>query len=292
MDFILKPFESAIAVTKLAYLHYFDFTEDYHALPDKHTFCELVYVDSGKLNITSARYDGALLPKQMILHLAGDEHALSASASVPPEVIIIGFACACDKDLLLPFSKSPVNLDRDAQNLLAQIIREGFSVYAPPYDVPNVTDMKKRENAPFGADQMIRTLLEQFLIRLVRATDEQVSPATPQQERKSLVDDAKRYIKENLTSHVSVGELCLIFNTNKTTLHRAFKEQTGDTVVHYINRRRTRLAKQLIATGDKTMTEIADTLGFSSVHYFSRTFTQYEGLSPTAYARTLTNEKN
>ena len=286
MKFSLKPFDTAISVSRLAYLHYFDFTEDYHALPDRHNFCELVYTDSGKLNIASARYDGALLPKQMILHLAGDEHALSASASVPPEVIIIGFACDCNPDYLLPFSTRPVDLDKDLQNLLAQIIREGFSVYAPPYDVPN-TDMKKKPDAPFGADQMIRSLLEQFLIRLIRVVAGQTESSSPQQEQKSLVDDAKRYIKENLTSHVSVGELCLLFNTNKTTLHRAFKEQTGDTVVHYINRRRMRLAKQLIATGGKTMTEIADALGFSSVHYFSRTFMQYEGISPTAYARTL-----
>jgi AraC-like DNA-binding protein len=143
--------------------------------------------------------------------------------------------------------------------------------------------MKKKENAPFGADQMIRTLLEQFLIRLVRATDEQVSPATPQQERKSLVDDAKRYIKENLTSHVSVGELCLIFNTNKTTLSREFREAYGQTVIDYVNRKRIDYTKELLREGTHTLTDIADIMNMSSVHYLTALFKKLVGISPTEY---------
>lgn len=70
-------------------------------------------------------------------------------------------------------SVSPATLSHEEQRLLTNIVREGRAVFLPPYDVPNVKNMKKRRNCIFGADQMVKLLLEQLLIHLIRGKTKQ-----------------------------------------------------------------------------------------------------------------------
>lgn len=292
MKFVLKKFDTPVVVTRLANVHYFDFTGNYHTFSDKHDFCELVYADNGWLDITSDRYNGRLSQRQMILHLAGDSHSLSCDRSIAPEVIIIGFECDCPR--LREFSERPTTLSGELQKLLAEIIRESVTVFAPPYNIPNTAEMKLRENYPYGAFQMIKNLLEEFLIRLIRSSDKQTDALLqrPKSDDKNFIEAIKQYIEENLSSHITVSELCLLFNTNRTTLHNSFRLATGETPVTYINRRKIRLAKQLIREQNMNFTQISEELGFSSVHYFTRIFIQYEKLTPSQYAQMIKSRLN
>lgn len=286
MQFTSYPFETPVQITRLVNLHYFEFTNDYHTQKDRHDFYELVYVDSGSLNISSQRYDGKLMQRQMILHLPGEAHALFCDRSAAPEVIIIGFMGNCEA--LAPFAERPTDLDAGLQKLLAEIIREGRTVFAPPYDVPNTLKMNKRKNFPFGADQMIRNLLEEFWIRAVRRTEKtQEETESGEPGGDLFTQRIQQYIHENLSTHITVNEICLLFNTNKTTLHKVFKESFGETIVRYVNRERIHAAKKLIREGRKNLSQIAEEVGFSSLHYFTRTFVQYENTTPSLYSETI-----
>lgn len=53
--------------------------------------------------------------------------------------------------------------------------------------------------------------------------------------------------------------------------------------LHYLTRYRIQQAKHLLATGDKTITEIALEAGFSGNNYFSRVFRQEVSILPIAY---------
>ena len=47
------------------------------------------------------------------------------------------------------------------------------------------------------------------------------------------------------------------------------------------------LAKQMIRENHYNFTQIADTLGFSSIHYFSRQFKRITGMTPSEYASSI-----
>ena len=166
MQFKLKEFNTPITVSQIANIHYFEFTNQYHTNDDAHNFCELVYVDKGEVSVKSSNYCGKLLNNQLIIHRPNEIHSLKCTDDTAPNIIIIGFECTSDE--LIVFSKQPVTLITEHQKMLAEIMKEGMSVYAPPYDLPNTTDMKKRDSYPFGADQMIKLKLEILLITLIR----------------------------------------------------------------------------------------------------------------------------
>ena len=284
MKFKLKKFEKSLEVTRIANIHYFEFTNQYHTFKDKHEFRELLYVDSGFISVEAENYSGIVNENQLIIHMADEIHSLTCPENEATNVIIIGFECFCEE--LDDFSKMPVTLTEAEKRLLTEIILEGRSVFLPPYDVPNQKDMKKRKDYPFGADQMIKIKMENLLIELVRGTKTHENQSNGEITHEK-VQEIIRYINENYKEKIRLSELCFLFGTNKTTLCNHFRSYTGETIVSYISKLRIKKAKKLMRSGNYNLTEISAIVGFSSVHYFSRIFKQYEGQSPTNYIKTI-----
>ena len=284
LEFKLKKFDTVIDVTRIANIHYFEFTKDYYTFGDSHPFCELVYVDSGAITVESEGFCGVLGANEMIIHKAGEIHSLRCEDRTCPNVIIIGFECHAPE--LIPFSEIACSLTAEEGRLLSDVIREGRSVFMPPYDIPNLADMKKRQDYPFGADQLIKIKLECFLINLVRGRE--------MNDKNSLVvsggtkiGEIHEYLTKNFRENITLEELSFLFGTNKTTLCKSFKETFGTTVIAYVNSLRIKQARRLVREGSENITEISESLGFSSIHYFSRLFKKTVGISPKEYVKTI-----
>ena len=280
MKYVLKELKNAIEIGKIANVHFFEFEKNFFTENDTHPFFELVFVASGELMVFSDDYNGKLRKNEMIIHRAGARHSLSCTAKNAPTIVVIGFTATGEE--LADFSRLPTALDEWAVKQLAEIVREGRNVFAPPYDVPAVLDMKKKKSQPFGAEQMLKNLLERFLIGIVREHRYHVEAHTHEQGTPA-VREIVSYVADNFTEKITLDELAFLFKTNRTTLCREFRHATGMTVVEYINDKKLTAAKQRIKESDLTFTEISDELGFLSIHYFTRFFKAKTGMSPKAY---------
>lgn len=284
MEYKLKKFQRDIEITRIANIHYFEFTREFHTLKDRHEFRELIYVDSGYIEVNAEDYVGIVNEGEVIVHKENETHSISCPLDDAPNVIIIGFECK--SPILDQFASHPAMLTVELQRLLTDIIKEGRNVFLPPYDVPNLRDMKKRRDFPFGADQMIQLKLEAFFIELIRNKS-----AVESVESLSVGDvktqEVKRYIDENFREKIGLDELCFLYGTNKTSLCAGFKEAYGYTVINYINKLKIKEAKRLLREGKYNLTQISTEVGFSSIHYFSRIFKQYENQSPSAYIKSI-----
>ncbi len=280
----LHGFRTELSVTRIANMQYFEMPEGYSSQPDSHPFCELVYVDNGEITVESPAFSGRLSKNELLIHPAGEWHALFCNTTAP-SIIIIGLEC--DSLRLSPFAKSPVPLSDALQRMLVEIVKEGRNVFLPPYDIPNRTDMKKREDFPFGADQLIKNLLECFLIKLIRENEAEPLGEGEHASEGLRTGEILRYLENNYRERITLLELCFLFGTNKTTLTKDFRRLTGDTVMGHLARLRLKRAKALLREGKRSITEIAEELNFSSVHYFTRFFRKHESMSPSEYARSI-----
>lgn len=284
MEYKLKRFLYEIKVTRIANIHYFEFTNKYYTSKGKHAFRELLYVDSGFITVDAENYSGIIKENQLIIHKTNESHSLSCPKDDASNVIIIGFECNSHE--LDAFSYNPVTLLETHKKLLTEIIKEGRNVFLPPYDVPQQKDMKKRKVYPFGADQLIKIKLENLFIELIRSKNN-----FSNEEDTEIIDDKiheiHRYLTENFKEKINLSELCFLFGTNKTTLCNKFRSVYGETIISYINKQKIKESKKLLRSNCYNLTEIANIVGFSSVHYFSRIFKQHEKQSPSSYIKTI-----
>ena len=285
MKFVEKELKSTIAVTNIVNLHFFEFPKDFYTEPDCHAFYELVFVESGRLYINSDNYSGKLEKDQIILHYPNELHALSCEENSSPTVIIIGFNCVGES--LRYLSNSPTVLNSVEIKNLAEIIKEGRNVFAPPFNIPTY-DMKKKKNVTFGSEQILKIMLEYFLIRILRKAHSYEDSNNKDAAEKIAVGEIVNYLDQNYTEKITIDELAFIFNTNRSTLCKEFKFSIGKTISEYINDKKAEAAKNLLRATNKTITAIAEELGFNSIHYFTRFFKQHCHTSPLTYRQQST----
>ena len=292
MQFVLKPFKKEITVKRLANIHYFEFTSNYETGEDAHPFLELLYVDSGSIIINSEKYSGELKEGQLIVHGAMEKHSLKCGKLSAPSVIIIGFESKSEK--IESLSVKPLTLSLELKKMLAEIIKEARNVYLPPYDVPNLKNMKKRAGFSFGADQLIKNYLQIFLIKCLRLSSNSLDTQEDKNLAKSSLDaslervnEIKRYLDCNFTQKINVSELCFLFGTNKTTLSKEFKSVFNKTIIEYVNTLKIEHTKRLLRETGYTLTEISSILSLSSVHYLTALFKKHVGITPSEYLITV-----
>jgi two-component system response regulator YesN len=73
-------------------------------------------------------------------------------------------------------------------------------------------------------------------------------------------------------------------------ISQLFKEQTGENVSEYLERKRIDIASDLLAKNRLTIDEIALHVGYNSAHSFRRAFKRVKGISPSIYRQALERE--
>ena len=279
MDFQLKKLDTVITVLEIANVHFFDFPKGYETIDDQHPFCELIYVGTGSIDVHSDEYSGKLKKNELLIHPANCKHSFSCPQKAETTLIIIGFTCQSDK--LRYFANKPLHLDESQIKQLADIVKEGRNVFAPPYNVP-VYDMVKKKNALYGSEQMLRSLIELFLIELIRKY-EFFEKSNEIKNSTFTINEIIEYLDNTFTEKITLEELAFLFRTNRSTLCKEFRRATNKSLGAYLADKKIQAAQKLLLHKEKSITEIADTLNFDSVPYFCEFFKKQTGITPSQY---------
>ena len=277
MKFNLIKIKDVLEIPEIANVHFFEFEKDYSTSEDSHPFCELVFSYSGTLGIASENYTGKLRKGELLIHRAGERHALKSHKNKKTTVVIIGFKCL--SEYINCFSEKPLRLSENEIKALARIVKEGRNVFSPPYDVP-VYNMKKRENQVWGSEQLLRSLLENFLVELVRnhvIREENDDDGTASNFKR---EEILAYVDAHFTEKLVLDDLAFLFNTNRSAFCKSFKSFTGKTLVNYIAEKRLEAFFEMLSKTDFSLSEIATKLGFDSTTYLCRFFKKHTGKTP------------
>lgn len=279
MEFKLKNIDNVLLVTKIANVHFFEFERDFKTKTDSHSFSELLFSYSGTMIVEAENYRGKLRKGEMIIHRANERHALWAPQNNKNSAVIIGFQC--NSEILDYFSKRPVRLDEIEKKELARIVKEGRNVFSGPYGIP-VYDMKKKEKQIFGSEQMLRSLIETFLIELIRKHihgDKQIVSVN----KNARFEEIQTYVDSHFADKLKLDEIAFLFNLNRSAFCRMFKENTGLTFIEYVAKKKIERVKYLLTHTRDSLTEIALALGYGSSAYLCRSFRAELGMTPRQY---------
>ena len=93
-----------------------------------------------------------------------------------------------------------------------------------------------------------------------------------------------KFVEDNISnSNANIGDMASAAATSRSGLQRKLKQAMGITPQDLMREARIKRACQLLRQSDKSVSEIAYACGFTDPKYFSRSFKQSTGLSPTEY---------
>ncbi len=125
----------------------------------------------------------------------------------------------------------------------------------------------------------IKNVLCAFMEKLCHYLDEHnISDCDSVSERAKKII-LKRYTDCNLSSTFIADELGL----SRDYFLRLFKAQSGASVSDYLNHIRTQEACRLLKESKMTVSEVAQSVGYSSIKTFNRVFTKAIGITPGKY---------
>jgi AraC family transcriptional regulator of arabinose operon len=97
------------------------------------------------------------------------------------------------------------------------------------------------------------------------------------------VDSAILYMQEHITENISLDELSHHYNYSASRFSSLFKQKTGYAPIDYFIQMKMQKASQQLDLTDKSVKDIAMSMGFEDPYYFSRRFRKIIGVSPTQY---------
>ena len=94
------------------------------------------------------------------------------------------------------------------------------------------------------------------------------------------IQDARQIIEQNIDQPHTIKELSRKVAMNECYLKKGFKAIVGKTIHEYQQEVRINKAKELLQYEGRSVTEVANTLGYSSISHFSTAFKRVTGLKP------------
>ncbi|MDN2453973.1 helix-turn-helix transcriptional regulator [Lactobacillus sp. UCMA15818] len=93
------------------------------------------------------------------------------------------------------------------------------------------------------------------------------------------------YIFKHLNEHLELDKLASKLGYSKGYLCRVFKNSTNQTIIDYTNEQKIREIQSELVFSNKTITEIAVSLGFNDQSYLTKLFIKKVKTTPTAFRR-------
>lgn len=96
------------------------------------------------------------------------------------------------------------------------------------------------------------------------------------------------FVEQNIgNSDADVNQMAEAAAVSRSVLQRKMKQLLGVTPLDFIREARIKRACQLLRTTDGSVADIAYKCGFSDPKYFSRSFKQSVGMSPSEYKQAI-----
>ncbi|MDO4337403.1 MAG: AraC family transcriptional regulator [Eubacteriales bacterium] len=99
------------------------------------------------------------------------------------------------------------------------------------------------------------------------------------------IDAAIHYIVIHLHEKITLESVAEAIGLSPCHLSRVFRQETGESIVDYVQKERVEAAKNMLIYSDATLSAISQYLYFSTQSYFIRIFKKYTGITPGQYRK-------
>ena len=245
---------------------------------EKHEFFELTYIDRGSMHTVIDGREFQLSENDLIIYGPGQFHT---------QIIPNGESCSY---VTILFDMETITFDENSPRYEI-ILNKVFGYDKKIHTLIKDFVTESNSQIPYMNSLML-CLLQETIIRLLQhefvgQTADKPVTEVRQHYQDELLERIMTYIDDNIHEPLTIAEICHKFSLSRSSLQILFKENLNQTPKKYISELKLEKSCQLLREGRYTVSEIAFMLGFNSIHYFSRAFTQKYSMAPSEYAKQL-----
>lgn len=147
-----------------------------------------------------------------------------------------------------------------------------------PYYIDAISSKYSRiiEEANEVPNEMMWQMTRDYCAYVRRYSLKEYSPA---------VQKVMNYVNLNVAEPLTLKSLAAMCFISSSYLSALFKQETGSTLIDYINTQRVNRAAQLLVQNNHTIAAVAEEVGILDVNYFTKIFKKTLGVTPTRYRR-------
>ena len=147
-----------------------------------------------------------------------------------------------------------------------------------PYYIDAIPSKYSRiiEEANEVPNEMMWQMTRDYCAYVRRYSLKEYSPA---------VQKVMNYVNLNVAEPLTLKSLAAMCFISPAYLSALFKQETGSTLIDYINTQRVNRAAQLLVQNNHTIAAVAEEVGILDVNYFTKIFKKTLGVTPTRYRR-------
>ena len=250
-----------------------------------HKEVEIIYVTTGTVDIWLDGEKNTLTHEQLVMihpnemhhiKLSGDKVCCYFGFKFDPSILYSIRQTVCEIKTLTPFCINPTNkqrifnrneLSNDIRGLIETVVNEG-------------------QRRQFGFTLAVRSKITDIVLTIIRAWHEQgiLEDEEMPTGLAEPIHHAQNYIMQNFYD-VNEQEIAQRSNMSYSYFSRSFKKLMGVSFSEYVNYVRMNEAQKMLISSDKSVSEIAQALGFSSASHFIRTFKANKGCTPNQFKK-------
>ncbi len=179
-----------------------------------------------------------------------------------------------------PFYYFELSFEADMQNTeLDVVIHDKNNYFMKKFEAINNKWISKN----YGYILEIKSMIYSLVAELMTEKELNQSP----NRYYEIITKSNAYIEENLTNpYFSVDELVSSSGVSNTYFRKIFQKFHGTSPLKHINYLRILRAQEYLKNTDMSISQIATTIGFVNIYYFSNVFKATTGVSPLNYRKT------
>lgn len=175
------------------------------------------------------------------------------------------------------------DLDTEPRSYVLELQDQSQLVIPHHFTIPGLESIHMRlvheyQNEQPGHAWLLRALMIELLTAIVR----HLLKIQPVSHELAKIEPALEAIEKHPEINWTVSQLAGLCGYHSVYFASLFGKVTGTNPKQYLIAERIRKAKYDLLTSEK-METIAERLGYSSIHYFSRNFKEQTGLTPTQF---------
>ena len=277
-----------LTVERLISAFYYQLPESFDYAGEAHPGWEFVYVEQGRVKVQAGADTYILKSGEMVCHQPMEYHCIRPYHSAA-SVIILCFTCQGAR--MDWFRNKILSISPRQKQYLNDAVAAGEGLLLPktPLDIARDGTMERSPMGTVAQEQTIKNTIELLALSLLasESTERQARAERYEQHlhRRNLASEIMTYLQENLHQPIDLNSLSHQFSYSLSSIRRIFQNETGISIMAYLTQLRMEKAKQLLKKSSLSVENIAASVGYRNVYYFSNAFKAKTGKSPSQYRK-------